>query len=791
MHISTSNKRFPFKSVLSLRLLLDYWETAITSGQIPAFGKTLLETIRNAEELRQPITDFSILEKHKDLIKFLMTAVISPASNDQELSAATIPFQFSSFYSTAAFDRTLSFEKIENQAKVNIPSKDIQVGKTIHACLLILHKFYNLNVEFDKPILFTIRNEETGLDKVYKVEIGRQFTEVICNTTPKPIDQKIVKFLTEKVYDIDLWLQYIRPEDFEFHGFMIFKMVDVTEQEMVSAIKYDLLGKNAVTKKESFTAIQQKIRSIFGMNDIRLGLAYFDANNNIILSSSEDNDCWKSLTSDTEINAEECDFNGSIYERSWMEKRYVTIEDLESYPFKSKVEERLLRNGVKNILLAPLIDDGETIGMLELATGTAGKLNPISAGKVENALPMFTAAVKRVKEEMSTEVRAIIQEECTNIHPTVQWRFLEAGNNLLVKRRRGEKASMEEISFKDVYPLFGLSDVRNSSIERTTAIQRDLQQNLKMAKDLLQKIYNNKKLPLVEEVKYKTDSLMEKLSKGMASGDESNVLDFLKEETNPLIFHFEHDADFEKLITRYRNSLDPAFGVVYKRRKAFEESLGLINKTIGNYLDEAQREAQEMFPHYFEKYQTDGIEFTLYLGSSLTKDKVFDPFYLRNFRLWQLLLMCEIDKKIIHLKPRLKNNLDITQLILVHDQALSIRFRPDEKQFDVDGAYDIRYEIVKKRIDKAVIKQTGQRLTQPGKIAVVYNQPKIEEEYKRYFQYLVSKKLITDNIEELELEELPGANGLRALRIEINYSAEASTKKENFLRDIEEALSVN
>jgi hypothetical protein len=230
---------------------------------------------------------------------------------------------------------------------------------------------------------------------------------------------------------------------------------------------------------------------------------------------------------------------------------------------------------------------------------------------------------------------------------------------------------------------------------------------------------------------------------------------------------------------------------VYKRRKAFEESLGLINKTIGNYLDEAQREAQEMFPHYFEKYQTDGIEFTLYLGSSLTKDKVFDPFYLRNFRLWQLLLMCEIDKKIIHLKPRLKNNLDITQLILVHDQALSIRFRPDEKQFDVDGAYDIRYEIVKKRIDKAVIKQTGQRLTQPGKIAVVYNQPKIEEEYKRYFQYLVSKKLITDNIEELELEELPGANGLRALRIEINYSAEASTKKENFLRDIEEALSVN
>jgi hypothetical protein len=405
---------------------------------------------------------------------------------------------------------------------------------------------------------------------------------------------------------------------------------------------------------------------------------------------------------------------------------------------------------------------------------------------------MFTAAVKRVKEEMSTEVRAIIQEECTNIHPSVQWRFLEAGNNLLLKRRRGEKALLEEITFKDVYPLFGLADVRNSSQERTTAIQRDLQQNLKMAKDLLQKINVHKKLPLLEEVTFKTELQLEKINHGLASGDESNVLEFLNNEINPLVGHFEQEKDLEKYIARYRQQLDPVFGVVYKRRKAFEESLGLINRTISSYLDDAQRVAQQMFPHYFEKYQTDGVEFTLYLGSSLTKDRKFDSFYLKNFRLWQLLLMCEIDKRISLLKPRLKNNLDITQLILVHDQSISIRFRPDEKQFDVDGAYDIRYEIVKKRIDKAYIKNTGERLTQPGKIAVVFNQSKIEEEYRRYFEYLVAKKVITSKIELLELEELPGATGLRALRIEIaGTNQPALPKKEELLKDIEEALSLH
>ena len=55
--------------------------------------------------------------------------------------------------------------------------------------------------------------------------------------------------------------------------------------------------------------------------------------------------------------------------------------------------------------------------------------------------------------------------------------------------------------------------------------------------------------------------------------------------------------------------MDPQFGVVYRRRKSFEKSLALINQTIGSHLDEAEEEAQKMFPHYFEKYKTDGVEF--------------------------------------------------------------------------------------------------------------------------------------------------------------------------------------
>ncbi|MEO5602896.1 MAG: hypothetical protein ABIR06_18390 [Cyclobacteriaceae bacterium] len=296
-----------------------------------------------------------------------------------------------------------------------------------------------------------------------------------------------------------------------------------------------------------------------------------------------------------------------------------------------------------------------------------------------------------------------------------------------------------------------MADIRKSSLERTSAIQKDLQQNLKMVKELFQKINAEKKPPALEETLFTLEAQLQKSSEGLASGDESSVLEFLKQEINPLLVYFEKDIKFAKNIEKYRNHLDPVFGVVYKKRKNFEQSLAMINKMISTNLNEAQVSAQQMFPHYFEKYQTDGIEYTLYVGNTLSKKKNFDTFYLRNFRLWQLLLMCEIEVRMVELKPKLKVKLDLTQLILVHDQPLSIRFRPDEKQFDVDGAYDIRYEIIKKRIDKAVVKKTGDRLTQPGKIAIVYNQPKVEEEYKKYFQYLTSKNLIINHFEVLEL----------------------------------------
>jgi hypothetical protein len=124
-------------------------------------------------------------------------------------------------------------------------------------------------------------------------------------------------------------------------------------------------------------------------------------------------------------------------------------------------------------------------------------------------------------------------------------------------------------------------------------------------------------------------------------------------------------------------------------------------------------------------------------------------------------------------KVRLPLPLDTTQLVLVHTTPLALRFRFDEKQFDVDGAYDLRYEIIKKRIDKAVIGGTRERLTQPGKIAIVYSQAGEAAEYQEYLAFLQREGYLTGEIEKLELEELQGAPGLRALRVSVDLASAA------------------
>jgi hypothetical protein len=69
------------------------------------------------------------------------------------------------------------------------------------------------------------------------------------------------------------------------------------------------------------------------------------------------------------------------------------------------------------------------------------------------------------------------------------------------------------------------------------------------------------------------------------------------------------------------------------------------------------------------------------------------------------------------------------------------------------------------------LRELARRLTQPGRIAIVYGHSAEAAEYRDYVEYLQSLGcLIAGDVEELDVDELQGVRGLRALRVGIDVT---------------------
>jgi hypothetical protein len=142
--------------------------------------------------------------------------------------------------------------------------------------------------------------------------------------------------------------------------------------------------------------------------------------------------------------------------------------------------------------------------------------------------------------------------------------------------------------------------------------------------------------------------------------------------------------------------------------------------------------------------------------------------------------MCEMENNFYSLKENLPIPLDVSSMILVFNNPISLRFRMDEKRFDVDGTYNARYEVFKKRVDKSFIKGTEERVTQPGKISIIYSHVEDELEYLKYISFLQSKNKLDTDVQILDVEDLQGVTGLKAIRVSLLYSNDKNSEKEYY-----------
>jgi len=525
---------------------------------------------------------------------------------------------------------------------------------------------------------------------------------------------------------------------------------------------------------EKIDRLQHRLRNLLGRPELSLGLIAFDRRANVE-AIERARAVGKSL-----LLCEECaptcpNRENSYYAGVFQGSDPVIVQDLKKSKTRTGYEHHLRKHGHRGLLLYPLHVGDQLVGLMELASPQPGDLNAFNAQRLSDVVPLFATTLKRNLDELEDHVQAVIKRKYTAIHPSVEWRFREAALNYLEEKERGELSpELEQIVFHDVYPLYGLVDFRDSSRIRNEAIRADLSDQLQLALDVINAAGQIRPLPALEEVGYRLARHLERIESELRSDDESGVLELLRRDAEPLFGQLEtYGTDVAERVADYRGALDPELNIVHRRRKEFEQSVAALNDTISVTLDAEEERAQNMFPHFFEKFRTDGVDHSIYVGAELHEDGLFDELYLRNLRIWQLMTSCRIEWELARVKTDVPVPLEATHLILVQHQPLSIRFRVDEKRFDVDGAYDIRYEIVKKRIDKALISGTKERVTQPGQLAIVYSTASEAAEYRRYIEFLQGKGYFGPELEELALEDLPGISGLKALRVSIVSKDEA------------------
>ena len=726
---------------------------------------SILERIKEFPELKEGINDLDFFVKNETLMKDLLKDLFPPMLTKNEIKA--IGFPFYNFF----FNPTERFQTIIQKAGENFDMiiKDMDPHRFyVMCCCIVLRDYYKVQLNFAMPFIFDIPNEE-GIVNHYRFLNNVDFIEISPRENFKRLSEDEITELLDNFEDRELWKEKFPPESWELKGFAVINFFDATTENAISNLKSKLIN---IEEDENLKGELNTIfRSIFQVADLEVGYTAIDLEDNKFVRSPINGIMESFILTSSPRNFK----NEMLCEKSFNmlveSKKYFSVSDVDK-SFQEYTESQMARQlyeaGIKSAIFAPIIKDKKILGIVELVSKKK-LLNSINANKMEIVMPYLVDTMDRLYTGIETRIQAIIQREYTSIHPSVYWKFRQEAERHIGFFNAEFDLPYRNISFQDLTPLFGQTDIRNSSVSRNQVIKQDMDIQLGLISDLISKFSSAIDLDIL---KNKLNYYKELLQTDIKADTENMVQTFIMSEVHPLLESVKlKNVDYNQWITDYYKHLDPRTNMVYDFRKKFDESLSSINKNLADILDKRQEEQQQRFPFYYERFKTDGVEHNMYIGSSIAPDLTYDPAFLKNLRLWQLRVLCETELEYNSYKKKLDYSLDVASLILVYSTPISIRFRMDEKRFDVDGSYNARYEMIKKRIDKSTIKNSSERITQPGKISIIFSQERERLDYLKLISILQNQKVLESTVEELEVEDLQGINGLKALRVGVNYDA--------------------
>ncbi len=756
-------ENFPFESKLSMGPLIAHWQRCCDRPRISDLTKIVQDYVDQHPTILNPYAQVDqLLEEHQSIFEVLFSGIFPVVLSENLLGYAAPPFLLKPFYVTDGLRDLLSDQNA--QIRFEQFGKFDTVPFSIRACMIILDKHYDVKLDWTLPFLFSLTYAGSNMEQYYKTTSILDYVEVKTKKQAPHISREKIDYLLKHMEDEALWLEAFSPEVFYFEGLFMSMMNDVTEVETLSRLRKKLLAPNSLLDEGSARKIADLTRIYLRLPNVEVGISALDypAENSVAHRYK----IHYPIVEGLQRMVPEEDKN-SVYEQACRLNQLQVVSDLSRCKVQSPIEQSLAAMGFRSLMILPLHDANRNIiGLMELASPEPFVFTHLKVMKLREILSLYNHALSQARESVENRITSIIQEQYTNIHPSILWKFTETAFNYLEQRELSQDATLEPIRFQDIYPLFGQIDINSSTKIRNLAVQADMEKNLTLLVDLLNITFDFTKFQLLKKYAYELKTRQQSLQERLDSSEESEIGNLIVQDIHPLIRQIRtQNPVLNTTIDEYFTQLDSELDIIYDERRKYEQSLGKINRTIARYLQRQERINQEVIPHYFEKYKTDGIEYTIYIGQSLLQKGRFAPHHLHHLRLWQMRSMVELYRLLEEDRPSLPIEMTVSFLIIAFDNPLGIKFVMEEKQFDVDGVYNIQYEILKKRVDKAMIAGTSERLTQRDKLAIVFLQEKEKQEYLEYIEFLVKEEMLQSDIEEVELEPVQGMVGVKALRV--------------------------
>jgi hypothetical protein len=714
------------------------------------------------------------------LLQVIHIALFPPLSREETfLWGLSLPLQPTIFYGTDELYQLIKGEKLETWGQSVPENNEMTLGQLKLIYSFIVRQCYNYSIVVKNQIVRPFTDKESGLLKYYQIHQDLRFITVSVEGELPELDFEMLKTQMNEQTALAYLYRVLPLERFHFKGFSVLTVSDITIPYVVEKVKNEILRVDH-SLEATYTTILKMLPSLIGNSHIHFGLLpFFELNKKLITPFEMVFPYEVSPFSLLMQAAVEFQVDPDVFSQQlehYRQNPQVLLELItEEVGKEESIFHAILRKkGVRNYALIPVRHNGHPVGILEVYARREGTLTNKCLTILEVAIPTLGQLLQKGSQDFKAAIDRIIKNKFTPLQPAVLWKFKEAAWHYLQKQLRDNKAEMETIQFKEVYPLYGSVDIRNSTRERNEALLLDLQVQFTLLLEVLNQLLQRFHLPLLEELVFRGARLHKSIVPALNAGEEQALTGFLEQEIHPILLEIKATYPTAgTIIAPYLAALDKNKGQAYQHRRVLETAMETLTTAVSNYLDAMKEELQQSNPCYFESLRTDGIEYDIYIGQSIAPEKPFSMSSLKNLRLWQLKSMSTIARMTHALLPDMPTPLHTTQLIFIHSTAVDICFRNNERRFDVEGGANIRYQIIKKRIDKVHVGQTNERLTQPGKIALVYSDNRDAEQYLSYIQFLQEQQVLTRDLEYLELEQLQGVAGLKALRVGVNLEHEA------------------